>query len=183
MHEVGYALYTDMLERAVRDIKAGRNPSLERPLDQGTEIELRAPALIPESYLPDVHGRLVLYKRIANAPNDEALVDLKAELIDRFGLLPEPTQTLFEIAALKQLATPIGVRKIDFGPDGGRLAFHADPDVDPARIIELIQTQSKRYRLDGPDRLRITAELPELHDRLNECTRLLEWLAESKRAA
>nr|MCH9673328.1 transcription-repair coupling factor [Gammaproteobacteria bacterium] len=176
MHEVGYALYTELLERAVRALKAGNDPDLDRPLDHGTEIDLHAPALIPEDYLPDVHSRLLLYKRIASAEDLEALDDLKVEMIDRFGLLPEPTRTLFDVTSLKLRASPMGVNKIDLGPNGGRVTFQPKPNIEPTRIIRLIQTEPQFYRLDGSDKLRLTTALESLPERLEFLDALLDTL-------
>ena len=133
----------EMLERAVHALKAGRQPELDRPLDHGPEIDLRVPALIPDDYLPDVHARLILYKRIAGAASDEELRELQVEMIDRFGLLPEPVKNLFRVTELKMKATPLGVRKIDAGENGGRIVFGPEPNVDPLAVIHLIQGKPK----------------------------------------
>ncbi len=175
IHEVGFTLYAELLERAVRSLKAGEQPQLDRPLDHGAEIELGLPALIPEDYLPDVHGRLILYKRIASAPDAEALRELQVEMIDRFGLLPEPVKNLFTLAELKLMALPLGIAKIDFGARGGRLQFRPETAVDPARLVTLIQSEPGRYRLDG-DRLRIQDELPEPMQRVAAVRALLSAL-------
>ena len=155
MREVGYALYTALLERAVRALKTGKDPELDRPLDHGPEIDLHTPAVIPEDYLPDVHLRLLLYKRIASAQDNTDLEDLRAEMIDRFGLLPTPTQTLFDITRLKLRAVLMGVTKIDLAANGGRIVFTENPNIDPTLIIQLIQTQPQLYRLEGGNKLRI----------------------------
>ena len=131
IQEVGYSLYTRLLERAVTALRAGKTPELDRPLDTGAEIDVREPALIPEDYLPDVHMRLIMYKRIASAQSEEALEDLTVEMIDRFGVLPSAARLLLELARLKLQATPLGVRKIEAGATGGRIVFHPEPDVDP----------------------------------------------------
>ncbi len=178
MHEIGYAMYTRLLERAVAALKSGRNPQLDRPLDHGTEVDVHAPALIPEDYLPDVHNRLIAYKRIASASDRSALRDLNVEMIDRFGLLPQVTKDLFSITALKLKAAPLGVRKIDVGPNGGRLIFDEKPNIDPARIIGLIQSRPKQFRLDGPSTLRIQKDLPTIAERLQELDNVLSLLAE-----
>ncbi|MEM7249857.1 MAG: transcription-repair coupling factor [Pseudomonadota bacterium] len=183
MHEVGYALYTELLERAVRALRAGKDPDLDRPLDHGTEIDLHAPALIPEDYLPDVHSRLLLYKRVASARDNVELDDLKVEMIDRFGRLPEPTRTLFEVTELKLRATPMDIRKIDLGASGGRLVFSESPNIDPTNIIKLIQTQPQFYRLDGSDKLRVTASLESLPERLSFLGELLDSLQKQDVAA
>ena len=164
---VGYALYTEMLERAVRDLRAGRDPALDRPLDHGTEIDLHVPALIPEDYLPDVHARLILYKRIAGERDEEGLREIEVEMIDRFGPIPEPAKTLLRITARKLEAASLGVRKIDLGAGGGRVDFGEAADVDPARIVALLQSHPHRFRLDGERRIRVRWDLPDLDARLD----------------
>ncbi len=164
IQEIGLSLYTDLLERAVAALKSGRQPDLDvLPHEAGPEIDLQAPALIPDTFVADVHTRLVLYKRVANARNDEDLRALQVELIDRFGLLPPATKTLFAVTALKLRAEKLGIRKIEAGAAGGRILFHPNPDIDPIKIIQLIQTQARTYKLDGPDKLRfiLPLETPE----------------------
>ncbi len=180
---IGFALYNELLERAVHALRSGKVPDFDLGGDSGTEVELHMPALIPDDYLPDVHTRLTLYKRIAGARGDEALRDLQVEMIDRFGLLPPATRNLFAIAALKLRAHALGIRKLDLGATGGRIAFRADPEVDPATIIRLIQTQPRVYKLDGQDKLRVTLELPEPADRLRAAGELLGSLAVKTKAA
>ncbi|MEK7323136.1 MAG: transcription-repair coupling factor [Pseudomonadota bacterium] len=177
MHEIGFTLYTQLLERAVKALKAGRQPELEVPLNHGGEIDLRIPALIPEDYLPDVHSRLVMYKRIASAENDDALRELQVEMIDRFGLLPEPAKNLIRITELKLKAQAMGVRKIEAGPYGGRILFDKQPKIDPVMVIRLIQTQPKIYKLDGQDKLRFTLNLEDREMRFQSVEKLLEMLA------
>ncbi len=177
MHEIGYAMYTRLLERAVVALKSGRNPQLDRPLDHGTEVDLHSPALIPEDYLPDVHNRLIAYKRIASATDQAALRELNVEMIDRFGLLPQATKDLFSITQLKLKAMPLGVRKIDIGERGGRVVFDDKPNIDPTRIIDLIQSKPRQFRLDGPNTLRIQKELPTIAERLQELDNVLTALA------
>lgn len=177
MHEIGFTLYTQLLERAVKALKAGRQPELEVPLNHGGEIDLRIPALIPEDYLPDVHSRLVMYKRIASAENDDALRELQVEMIDRFGLLPEPVKNLIRITELKLKAQAMGVRKVEVGPYGGRLLFDKEPKIDPAMVIRLIQTQPKIYKLDGQDKLRFTLNLEDREMRFSSVEKLLDMLA------
>ena len=169
---IGFGLYMEFLGRAVAALKSGRQPELDRPLDHGVEIDLHAPALIPAEFLPDVQLRLIMYKRIASAGTDAELWELREEMIDRFGLLPDAARTLFEISRLKLRAGPLGVRKIDLGASGGRIFFAALTSIDPGRIIRLLQADPQSYRLDGQDKLRIRRDLPELADRL----RLLEDL-------
>jgi transcription-repair coupling factor (superfamily II helicase) len=177
IHEVGYAMYTRLLERAVQALRAGRSPQLDRPLEHGAEVDLKAPALIPDDYLPDVHMRLMMYKRMASAQSRDELDDLKSEMIDRFGLLPDAARTLFDVTALKIKASPLGVAKIDVGAGGGRLVFGAETQVNPENVVRLVQSHPGRYRLDGADRLRMSMELPELDDRLTAVNDLLDTLA------
>jgi transcription-repair coupling factor (superfamily II helicase) len=177
IHEIGFTLYIDLLERAVRALKAGQVPELDRPLDHGPEIDLQSPALIPDDYLPDVHSRLILYKRIASARDEGELRELQVEMIDRFGLLPAPVKTLFRVTGLKLRAAPIGIRKIEAGLKGGRLVFGPHPKVDPAKLVRLIQHSHAVYKLDGKDKLRFIKELPDAETRAVEVERLLEGIA------
>jgi transcription-repair coupling factor (superfamily II helicase) len=176
IHEIGFSLYTEMLERAVQAIRAGRQPELDRPLDHGTEVDLHIPALLPDDYLPDVHVRLIQYKRIASAQDTDELRELKVEMIDRFGLLPEPARNLFEITELKLQVQPFGIRKIEAGPAGGRIQFEPEPRFDPQRLIQLIQTQPKSFRLDGGDKLRFFADLADPGRRLDTVKATLDQL-------
>ncbi|MGA1561754.1 MAG: transcription-repair coupling factor, partial [Gammaproteobacteria bacterium] len=158
MQEIGFELYAEMLERAVADLKAGRAPDPEADIGKDSEVDLRAPALIPEDYLPDVNARLVMYKRIATAADAAALDELQVEMIDRFGLLPEALKTLFQVTLLRQHARALGIQKIEAHAEGARLRFGESPNLDPSRILELIQTQPKTYQLDGPTGLRVIAD-------------------------
>ncbi len=176
MQEIGFTLYTELLERAVKALKSGKQPSLEQPLDTHAEIDLHIPALIPDDYLPDVHARLVMYKRIASATNEEELRELQVEMIDRFGLLPEPAKNLFQVTELKLKARPLGIRKVEAGPLGGRIIFNAEPNVDPRTIIHLIQTQPRTYKLDGQDKLRFTLAMPDNAARIKQVGEVLDKL-------
>ncbi|MBT2969402.1 MAG: transcription-repair coupling factor [Candidatus Thiodiazotropha sp. (ex Ctena orbiculata)] len=178
IQEIGFSLYTELLERAVAALKAGRQPELDRPLDHGTEIELNVPALLPEDYLPDVHSRLVLYKRIASARNEGELRELQVEMIDRFGLLPTATKNLFAITGLKLRAHPLGIRKIEAGPKGARLLFEETPNLDPARLIGLIQRRPSTYKMDGGDKLRYLADLEAPEQRVEKIHNLLDTLTD-----
>ena len=177
MQEIGFTLYLELLERAVEALKAGREPELDRPLDHGTEIDLGIPALLPDDYLPDVHTRLIQYKRIASASDKTELRELQVEMIDRFGLLPDPTKNLFRVTELKLGATPLGIKKIEMGDSGGRLQFVQEPNIDPMKIIGLIQTQAKTYRMDGQDKLRIISDLPDTEARFAAVELLLAELS------
>jgi transcription-repair coupling factor (superfamily II helicase) len=154
IQEIGYNLYMELLERAVSALKSGKQPDLERPLDAGPEVELHVPALIPEDYVPDVHLRLVLYKRIAGTPSREELDEMKAEMIDRFGPMPEYAQSLFRATRLKLRAAELGIRKIDAGATSGYFIFEETNKVDAKRVLKMIQGKPKEYRLDGPLKLR-----------------------------
>jgi transcription-repair coupling factor (superfamily II helicase) len=154
IEEIGFTLYMELLERAVAALKAGKTPDLESPLDAGPEVELHVPALIPEDYVPDVHLRLVLYKRIASVTTREELDELKVELVDRFGPMPLYAQTLFRVTQLKLRAGRLGVRKIDAGATSGYFVFDAENKVDPKRVLKLVQGRPKEYRLDGALKLR-----------------------------
>jgi transcription-repair coupling factor (superfamily II helicase) len=120
--------------------------------------------------------RLVLYKRISNARTDEALVALREEMIDRFGLLPEPAKLLFDITSLRNLADPLGIKKIDAGPKGARIDFHPKAPIDPASVIALLQSEPKTFRLDGPERMRITKDMPDADSRLEVIATVLTAL-------
>lgn len=166
IHEIGFGMYMELLDRAVKALKEGKQVSLDRALDHGTEIDLRVPSLIPDDFLPDVHMRLIIYKRIASAKDRDELQDLQEEVIDRFGLIPSALNNLFKITALKLRTTPIGIRKIDLGAKGGRVLFDEQTAVDPVKIIELIQNDPARFRLEGQDKIRIYSELPDAESRL-----------------
>ena len=166
IQEIGFGLYTELLDRAVRALKSGKVPDFDLTSEHETEVELHLPALIPNDYLPDVHARLTLYKRIASARNDEGLRELQVEMIDRFGLLPDQTKCLFAVAQLKLMATPLGIRKVDFGASGGRITFRDKPDIDPVALIRLIQTQPRIFKMDGQDKLRVIMELPGSAERI-----------------
>ena len=143
IQEIGYNLYMELLERAVAAMKSGKEPDLDRPLDAGPEVELHVPVLIPEDYVPDVHLRLVLYKRIASTPSREELDELKVEMIDRFGPMPEYAQSLFRATRLKLRAAEIGIRKIDAGANSGYFIFEEANKVDPKRVLKLIQGRAE----------------------------------------
>ena len=176
---VGFTLYMEMLERAVKAIRKGEQPNLEQPLGGGPEINLRLPALIPEDYLPDVHARLILYKRIANAADEDGLKELQVEMIDRFGLLPEPTKNLVRLTLLKLQAEKLGITKIDAGPQGGRIEFSADTSVDPMVLIKLIQSQPKRYKFEGATLFKFQVPMERPEERFNTLEALLERLVPS----
>ncbi len=178
IQEVGFGLFTELLERAIQALKAGRQPELDRPLDHGVEIEIHVPVLIPGDYVPDVHTRLIMYKRIANASDLEELARLEEEMIDRFGTLPQSAKDLLRITRLKQRAAPLGVRKIDLSAHGGRVLFHAQAEVDPLALVKLMQTQLHTYRFEQGDKIRITASLPDGDARIAALDRLFDQLGQ-----
>jgi len=165
MQQIGFQLYADMLKAAVDALKAGREPDLTEPLGVATEISLHVPALLPETYCSDVHERLVLYKRLANCNSAEDLTAMQEELIDRFGLPPEQTQALLACHRLRLVARPMGVIKIDAGPERTQIHFSRRPSFDPSKLIMLVQRDG-RYRFAGQDRVRIDRGAPELADRV-----------------
>ncbi len=164
MQEVGFQLYNDMLSEAVRSLKAGREPDLLSPLSATTEINLHAPALLPDAYCGDVHTRLNLYKRLATADKIDQLDTMLEEVTDRFGKLPAQGQTLFDTHRLRVMAKPYGVIKVDANPQLINITFKPNPPVDPMAIITLVQ-KNKHIKLAGNDKLRIDRALPDPKDR------------------
>jgi transcription-repair coupling factor (superfamily II helicase) len=175
MLEVGFSLYSQMLEQAVRSLKAGKEPDLAAPLAVTIEINLHVPALLPEDYCPDVHERLVIYKRLANCDDAESLTRLNEELIDRFGLLPDAAQALVETHRLRIESLPVGIQKIDAGPDTIAMQFIPNPPIEPQHILGLIQ-QKRNYQLSGPDRIRITLKSYDLSARVANVRSVLKDL-------
>ncbi len=164
MQEIGFALYSEMLNQAVRALKAGREPDLDEPLGITTEVNMHVPALLPADYCAGVHERLVIYKRLANCESDDALDDLKEELIDRFGLLPAPTESLVAAHQLRIAGKALGVKKIDSAPERTIISFKPKPNFEPLKLIALIQKDG-RYRLHGQDKVKIERPVPLLADR------------------
>ena len=165
MTEIGFQLYSDMLNEAVRSLKNGKEPDLAAPLSSTTEINLHVPALLPETYCGDVHERLSLYKRLANCKTQDAVNELQEELIDRFGKLPDAAQALVETHRLRVAAKPVGIIKIDAHAESATLQFEPNPPIDAMRIIELIQ-KNRHIKLNGQDKLRITTNMPDLAARV-----------------
>jgi transcription-repair coupling factor (superfamily II helicase) len=177
IQEIGYNLYMELLERAVAALKTGRQADLEKPMAAGPEVELHLPALIPADYVPDVHLRLVLYKRIAGTQTREDLDELRAEMIDRFGPLPPYAQALFRTAQIKLRAGELGIRKIDAGATSGYILFEPDNKIDSARVLKLVQGKPKDYRLDGPLKLRFSHEARTEENLFTRIELLVELLA------
>lgn len=182
METIGFSLYMELLENAVDALKEGREPSLEDLTNSQTEVELRMPALLPDDFIPDVNTRLSFYKRIASAKTGHELDELKVELIDRFGLLPDPARNLLDIAALRQQAKKLGVRKIEGNEKGGVIEFAEKNHVDPVWLIGLLQKQPQHYRLDGPTRLKFIQDLADRKARMEWVRNFMNQLAENAAA-
>ncbi|GAB50193.1 transcription-repair coupling factor [Atlantibacter hermannii] len=171
METIGFSLYMELLENAVDALKEGREPSLEDLTNQQTEVELRMPSLLPEDFIPDVNTRLSFYKRIASAKKPGELDEIKVELIDRFGLLPDAARNLLDIARLRQQAQKMGIRKIEAHDKGGVIEFAEKNHVDPVWLIGLLQKSPQHFRLDGPTRLKFFQDLSERKNRM-------EWVSQ-----
>jgi transcription-repair coupling factor (superfamily II helicase) len=176
MQEIGFNLYSDMLSHAVKQLKAGKEPDLDAPLGVTTEINLHTPALLPNSYCPDVHERLVIYKRLANCNDDDDLDAMQEELIDRFGLLPETGEALIACHRLRIAAKPLGVVKIDASDAAIQLQFNPKADIDPMKLINLLQ-RDKRCRMNGPEKLRVSVQLGNVNHRAELVKSILKEFA------
>jgi transcription-repair coupling factor (superfamily II helicase) len=174
MTAIGFGLYMDMLDRAVKALKDGKQINFETAVDDSTEIKLHLPALIPEDYLPDVQMRLVLYKRIANAEDSDTLRALQVEMIDRFGLLPEAIKNLFRVTEMKLQAVKLGITKIDLGPRGGKIDFSQETLVPAEKVIQLVQQQSHRYKFASANQLAIVDNIEDREQRFKHIEDLLE---------
>ena len=177
IHEIGFSLYSAMLNEAVRSLKNGLEPDLNQPLGVSTEINLHAPALLPEDFCPDVHERLVIYKRLAHCDTEADLFSIQEELIDRFGLLPQPVKTLLACHHLRLTAKPIGVIKLDASDETITIQFAQNHQIDPMKVMQLIQTK-RHYKLAGQDKLRVEIALPEVAARAAQTHALLRELVE-----
>ena len=177
MIQVGFTLYTEMLKQAVRDLKKGRQPDLDAPLGITTEIKLHSPALLPESYCPDIHERLVLYKRLAVCETVQQINAIHEELVDRFGLPEQPVKTLIESHHLRLAAKELGIDAIDATSEAVTVTFGKHHQIDPTEIILLIQTD-KKYRLAGADKLKFTAQMEDVEMRIKTVKSVLKTLRE-----
>ena len=183
IQEIGFSLYTELLGRAVDSLRAGREPDLEGPLDAGVDINLHIPALLPDDYVPDVHLRLILYKRISGSQSHQELRDLQVELIDRFGLLPDAAKNLLRVAAIKKTAMALGIEKIDAADSGGYLVFGPQSHIDPVALVQLVQNDSRTYKLQGSHRLQFRQDLGDVGKRFDAIEKLLQRLAVKESAA
>ena len=177
IQEIGFSLYTELLGRAVDSLRSGEEPDLEAPLHAGVDINLHIPALLPDDYVPDVHLRLILYKRISATESAAELRELQVELIDRFGLLPDSAKNLLRIAAIKKSAAALGIEKIDAADGGGYLVFGSESHIDPVALVQLVQNDSRKYRLRGSHRLQIRDDLSNVETRFKTIENLMQDLA------
>ncbi|WP_025472406.1 transcription-repair coupling factor, partial [Yersinia pestis] len=180
MTTIGFSLYMELLESAVDALKEGREPSLEDLTSNQTEIEMRMPVLLPEDFISDVNIRLSFYKRIASARNETELDELKVELIDRFGKLPDPARYLLHTAELRQQAQKLGIKRIEGNERGGFIEFGENNKVDPVYLIGLLQRQPQIYRLEGPTKLKLVQDLSDRAQRLKFITELLAAFAQHR---
>ena len=176
IEHVGFSLFMDMLDRAVKSLKNGESPNVDITSPSQTDINLRVPALIPDDYLGDVHSRLILYKRIASASNEQDLKELQVEMIDRFGLLPDATKNLFRQTGIKLTAEKLGINKIEANQKEGKIYFSSQTPVDPMKLIRLIQSKPDHYKLIGSDTLKFIAPMLNAEDRFQQTTKTLELL-------
>jgi transcription-repair coupling factor (superfamily II helicase) len=183
IESIGFTLYMQLLDEAVKAIREGRTPNAELPLNHGTEMNLRIPALIPDDYLPDVHNRLMLYKRIASVNNKDALKELQVEMIDRFGLLPEPAKNMIHQAELRLQAEALGIVKIDAGKEWARLEFGNSTCVDPLILIRKMQVSPGQYRLEGANSFRFRLKDTSTNGKLTGISEMLSELAPEKQVA
>ncbi len=177
IHNMGFSLYMDLLDRAVAAIKAGNEINIDTPIDNIAEINLRIPALIPEDYLPDVHSRLILYKRISSAKDKGELRDLQVEMIDRFGLLTKEVKFLFRVTELKFRLGDMGIVKLDAGEKQGRIEFGATTKVDPYTMVRLVQTKPASYKLEGANALKFIFDMPDAESRFKTIDNVLAILS------
>jgi transcription-repair coupling factor (superfamily II helicase) len=179
---VGFQLYNEMLSEAVRCLKAGIEPDLLSPLNVTTDINLHAPALLPDDYCGDVHLRLSFYKKLATAKTTDQVDSLLEEIVDRFGKLPHQAQTLIDVHRLRVISQPYGVVKVDAAPGVINITFKKDAPVEPMKIIQLIQ-KNRHIKLAGNEKLRIERELPEVKDRAQMVRDILRSLGQPLVAA
>ena len=176
MQAIGFTLYMEMLDEAVKAIQKGEQPNLEQALNTGIDVNLRIPALIPEDYLPDINSRLMLYKRISSADDGEALRELQVEMIDRFGLLPDACKNLFRVASIKLTASQLGVQKLEANSKWGVIEFASNTHVDPLTIVKLVQQQPQKYKLEGAQHFKFTLDMDNTETRIQRVEDLLALL-------
>ena len=177
---IGFTLYMEMLNRAVAAIQKGESFDLEHPLENNTEINLRIPALIPDEYLPDVHTRLTLYKRISGAETKQDLKELQVEMIDRFGLLPQEVKNLVIATELRIEAMPLGIKKLEAGAKGGRIEFRPNTKIDPMTLVKLVQQQPNLYKLKGGNKLVFDMPMIDAQSRINTVSGIINYLSNNQ---
>ena len=176
MQAIGYSLYMEMLEKATKAIQKGKTPNFDAPLSLTAEINLHMPALIPDDYLGDVHQRLLFYKRISNTDTQEKLDNIRMELIDRFGIPPQPVKQLFSVHQIRLRAEQLGITKVDINSNGGYIEFSPDTPVQAISIIQLMQKNPSYYRMEGGQRLKVMVQLAEYDKRIQFIVELLNKL-------
>ncbi len=180
IHSVGFTLYMEMLEQAVEALKEGKEPSLDELLRDQTEVELRLPALLPDEYIPDINTRLSMYKRIASVSNENELIEMKVELIDRFGSLPDATKNLLAVSQVKLTAGQMHIKKIEAHPKGGFIDFYPTADINPAFLVKLLQSAPQKYGLEGPTKLKFAIPLTDRRERVRFINDLLQQFSENR---
>ncbi len=166
IQSIGFTLYMEMLEQAVEALKSGKEPSLDDLLREQTEVELRIPALLPDDYIPDINTRLSMYKQIASVADSDELTELKVELIDRFGKLPDAALNLLAIADLKLDAARLKIRKIEAHEKGGYIEFYPNADINPMFLVKLLQSQPKKFAMEGPTKFKFALPLVDRRERI-----------------
>ncbi|WP_332402275.1 transcription-repair coupling factor [Vibrio metschnikovii] len=174
IQSIGFSLYMEMLEQAVEALKSGKEPSLDDLLREQSEVELRIPALLPDDYIPDINSRLSLYKQIASVADDTELAELKVELIDRFGKLPDAALNLLTIAQLKLNAAALKIRKIEAHEKGGYIEFYPNADINPMFLVKLLHAQPKQFAMEGPTKLKFILPLIDRRERIQFVTDMLQ---------
>ncbi|MDB1123564.1 transcription-repair coupling factor [Vibrio algarum] len=180
IQSVGFTLYMEMLEQAVEALKEGKEPSLDDLLKEQTEVELRLPALLPDDYIPDINTRLSMYKRIASVKNRNQLMEMKVELIDRFGTLPDATKNLLSVNEVKLDAAAINVKKIEAHEKGGYIEFYPNADINPMFLVKLLQGHAQKYKMEGPTKLKFTLPLADRRERIRFISDLLEQFQQNR---
>jgi transcription-repair coupling factor (superfamily II helicase) len=165
MHEIGFNLYVDMLNYAVKQLKIGKKLSLDDPLQKNIEINLHTPAIITNSYCGDINERLVLYKRLSGLNDQRGLMEMKEELIDRFGVMPEQTQSLISFHDLRIFIQDLDIKKIDASDASIQISFASDSRIDPLKLIKLL-SEDKRCRMSGPDKIKIAVTIDDILERV-----------------
>lgn len=174
IQSIGFTLYMEMLEQAVEALKSGKEPSLDDLLREQTEVEMRLPALLPDDYIPDINTRLSMYKQIASVYDESELVELKVELIDRFGKLPDAALNLLAVAQLKLDAAKLKIRKIEAHEKGGYIEFYPNADINPMFLVKLLQSQPKKFAMDGPTKFKYAVPLVDRRERVQFVANMLD---------